>query len=68
MDVKVSKDKHISWWIDRENPIYVRWNRMKNDEENEEDEEKNADDDEDGKPVPALKPRTRGDWTRVTRR
>jgi hypothetical protein len=29
-------------------------------DENEEDEEKNADDDEDGKPVPALKPRTRG--------
>ena len=30
MDVKVSKDKHISRWIDRENLIYVRWNRIKN--------------------------------------
>ena len=24
MDVKVSKDKHISSWVDRENLIYVR--------------------------------------------
>ena len=30
MDVKVSKDKNISRWVDRENLIYVRWNRMKN--------------------------------------
>ena len=30
MDVKVSKDKHISRWIDWENLIYVRWNRNKN--------------------------------------
>ena len=30
MDVKVSKDKHISRWVDRENLIYVRWNRIKN--------------------------------------
>ena len=27
MDVKVSKDKNISRWVDREN---VRWNRIKN--------------------------------------
>ena len=26
MDVKVSKDKHISRWTDQENLIYVRWN------------------------------------------
>ena len=30
MDVKVSKDKHISRWVDRENLIYLRWNRIKN--------------------------------------
>ena len=30
MDVKVSKDKNISRWVDRENLIYVRWNRIKN--------------------------------------
>ena len=29
MDVKVSKDKHISRWVDRENLIYVRWNKFK---------------------------------------
>ena len=29
MDVKLSKDKH-SRWVDRENLIYVRWNRIKN--------------------------------------
>ena len=29
MDVNVSKDKNISRWVDRENLIYVRWNRMK---------------------------------------
>ena len=29
MDVQVSKDKHISRWVDRENLIYVRWNRIK---------------------------------------
>ena len=29
MDVKVSKDKN-SRWVDRENLIYVRWNRIKN--------------------------------------
>ena len=30
MDVKVSKNKNISRWVDRENLIYVRWNRIKN--------------------------------------
>ena len=30
MDVKVSKDKNISRWVDRENLIYGRWNRIKN--------------------------------------
>ena len=30
MDVKVSKDKHISRWFDRENIIYVGLNRIKN--------------------------------------
>ena len=30
MDVKVSKDKNISRWVDQENLIYVRWNRIKN--------------------------------------
>ena len=29
MDIKVSKDKN-SRWVDRENLIYVRWNRIKN--------------------------------------
>ena len=29
MDIKVSKDKHISRWVDRENLIYVRWTRIK---------------------------------------
>ena len=29
MDIKVSKDKN-SRWVDREDLIYVRWNRMKN--------------------------------------
>ena len=31
MDVKVSKDKYISRWVDQENLIYVRWNSIKND-------------------------------------
>ena len=30
MDAEVSKDKHTSRWVDRENLIYVRWNRIKN--------------------------------------
>ena len=30
MDVKVSKDKHICRWVDRENLICVRWKRIKN--------------------------------------
>ena len=30
MDVKVSIDKNVSRWVDRENFIYVRWNRIKN--------------------------------------
>ena len=30
MDVKVSKDKSISRWVDCENFIYVRWNWIKN--------------------------------------
>ena len=30
MEVKVSKDKNISRWVDRKNLIYVRWNRIKN--------------------------------------
>ena len=30
MDIKVSKDKHITRWVDQENLIYVRWNRLKN--------------------------------------
>ena len=30
MDVKVSKDKCISRWDDRENLIYVLWNEIKN--------------------------------------
>ena len=29
MDVKVSKDKNISRWVDLENFLYVRWNRIK---------------------------------------
>ena len=29
MDVKISKYKHISRWIDQENLIYVRWNIIK---------------------------------------
>ena len=29
MDVKVSKNKHISKWADPENLIYIRWNRIK---------------------------------------
>ena len=29
IDVKVAKDKHISRWVDGENLIYVRWNRIK---------------------------------------
>ena len=30
MDIKVSKVKNISRWVDRENLNYVRWNRIKN--------------------------------------
>ena len=30
MDVEVSKGKHISRWVDRENLIYVRWSSIKN--------------------------------------
>ena len=30
MNVKLSKDKHISRWVDQENLTYVRWNRIKN--------------------------------------
>ena len=29
MDIKVSKGKHISRWVDQENLIYVGWNRVK---------------------------------------
>ena len=29
-DVKVSKDKNISRWVDQEKLIYVRWNRIEN--------------------------------------
>ena len=29
MDFKVSKDKHIGRWVDRENLIYVSWNNIK---------------------------------------
>ena len=29
MDVKVSKEKHISRLVDSENLIYVRWNNQK---------------------------------------
>ena len=29
MDVKASKDKQNKTWIDRENLIYIRWNRIK---------------------------------------
>ena len=29
MDVKVSKDKHISRWVDREKLIYIRLNNQK---------------------------------------
>ena len=29
-NIKVSKDKHIGKWVDRENFIYVRWLRIKN--------------------------------------
>ena len=28
MDVKVSKDKHICRWVDQENLVYVRWDRV----------------------------------------
>ena len=30
VDIKVSKLKHISKCVDQENPIYVRWNKIKN--------------------------------------
>ena len=30
MDLNVSKDKSMSRWVDRENLIYVRWNRIRN--------------------------------------
>ena len=30
MDVKVSKEKNISRWVDRENLNDIRWNRIKN--------------------------------------
>ena len=30
MDVKVFKGKNISRWVDGENIIYVRWNKIKN--------------------------------------
>ena len=30
MDVEVSKDKHITNWVDWENLIYIRWNSTKN--------------------------------------
>ena len=33
MNVKVSKDKNISRWLDWENLIYVKWNRIKNREQ-----------------------------------
>ena len=36
MEVKVSKDKNISRWVDQENLIYVRWNRIKNVDKHEE--------------------------------
>ena len=36
MNVEFSKDKHISRWVDQENLIYVRWNRMKNVHKDEE--------------------------------
>ena len=29
IDVKVSQDKNINRWVDQENLIYVRWNRIK---------------------------------------
>ena len=34
--VKISKDKNISRWVDQENLIYIRWNRIKNHAQNEE--------------------------------
>ena len=30
MDVKVTKEKHISWCVDPDNLIYKRWNGIKN--------------------------------------
>ena len=30
MDVEVSKDKHITNWVDWGNLIYIRWNSTKN--------------------------------------
>ena len=30
MAVKISRDKHISIWVDQENLIFVRWNGIKN--------------------------------------
>ena len=30
MDIKVSKDKYISRWVDGENLIYLRWNGIRN--------------------------------------
>ena len=30
MDVKVTKEKHISWCVDQDNLIYKRWNSIKN--------------------------------------
>ena len=29
MDIRASKDKNIGTWVDQENLIYVRWNRIK---------------------------------------
>ena len=37
VNVKVSKDKHMSRWVDQENLIYVSWNRIKNRDKDEGD-------------------------------
>ena len=33
INVKVSKDKHIYMWVDQRNLIYIRWNKIKNRED-----------------------------------
>ena len=38
MDIKFSKDKHFSWWVNRENLNYVWWDKSKTKHKDEEDD------------------------------